>query len=157
MTRILGIDPGYERLGVAVIDKKGGEDTILYSNCLRTSAKQDIYKRFADIGAKLETIMDKFKPEVLAIENLFVSKNRKTAMRVSEVRGIILYEAVKRGLSIHEYSPMEVKMSVTGSGSSDKSMIAKMVKLLVKVPSRKTLDDEYDAIAVALTCSAAVR
>ena len=156
--KILGIDPGYDRLGIAVIEKSAvAKEAVLYSSCLQTSAKDDIYSRFKKIGKTVSEIFDRYSPDVLAIENLFITKNQKTAMRVSEVRGIIIYEAVKRDIPVHEYSPMQVKTSVTGDGTSDKSRVIKMVGLLVKLPKKKIIDDEYDAIAVALTCSARIK
>lgn len=152
---IIGIDPGYDRLGIAVIEKKHtGKEVVLYSDCFQTSAKQDIYSRFLAIGEEVERIFDTFKPQALSIENLFISKNQKTAMRVSEVRGIIIYEAKKRNIPVSEYTPMEIKMAVTGDGTSDKERMIKMVSLLVKMPTKKIIDDEYDAIAAALTHSA---
>lgn len=164
---ILGIDPGYDRLGIAVIDKpprvKGAKtkETLLYSECFQTSPKDTIYMRLGQIGVEIARVIDTYKPDCVAIENLYITKNQKTAMRVAEARGIILYEAQKRGLAITEYTPMEIKLAVTGDGSSDKRMIAKMLGLLIKMPpekmSSKTLDDECDAIAVALAHSAIIR
>ncbi|MEI6396566.1 MAG: crossover junction endodeoxyribonuclease RuvC [Candidatus Taylorbacteria bacterium] len=150
--RILGIDPGYERLGIAVIEK----NTVLYSDCFRTSAKDDIHKRLGEIGVEISKIIEKFQPDALAIETLFISTNQKTGMRVAEARGIIMYEAIKRGVLIYEYSPMQIKTAVTSDGSSDKSRMIKMVNLLVSLPKKKMLDDEYDAIAVALTHAAII-
>ena len=155
---ILGIDPGYDRLGVAIIDKQAKrQEAVIYSDCLRTSSRDGIYARFAHIGKEICRVMDKFKPDVLSIENLFITKNQKTAMRVAEVRGIIIYESIRRGMPIYEYSPMEIKTAITGDGSSDKSRMLKMIGLLVDLPQKKAVDDEYDAIAVALTCSARLK
>lgn len=153
--RILGIDPGYDRLGIAVIDKlPRGKEALIYSACFQTSAKDAIYARLAAIGAEIVRILDEHSPDALAIENLFITKNQKTAMRVSEARGIIIYEAARRGIPVHEYSPVEIKSAVTGDGTSDKERMIKMTRLLLKLPDKKTVDDEYDAIAVALTLSA---
>jgi len=153
--RILGIDPGYDRLGIAVIEKPlRGKEVVLYSDCFQTSPKETIYARFSKIGAEIARIIETFEPDALALETLFISKNQKTAMRVSEARGIIIYEAAKNGLVVYEYGPMEIKTAITSDGSSDKERIIKMVKLLVKLPEKQTYDDEYDAIAVALTHSA---
>lgn len=153
--RILGIDPGYDRLGIAVIEKPTkGKETVLYSSCLQTSSKEDIYSRFKKVGMEVDRVFNEYKPDVLAIENLFITKNQKTAMRVSEIRGIIMHEAIKRDIPIFEYTPMEIKVAVTGDGSSDKSRIIKMVDLLVAMTKKKRVDDEYDAIAVALTHAA---
>jgi len=154
--KILGIDPGYERLGIAVIEKTGRE-AVLYSECFRTSAKDNIHKRLGEIGAEISRVIEKFQPDALAIETLFISTNQKTGMRVSEARGIILYEAIRRDMPVFEYSPMQIKTAITSDGSSDKSHIIKMVGLLVSLPPKKMLDDEYDAIAVALTHSAISR
>jgi len=154
-TKIIGIDPGYDRVGVAVIEKTSiGKEKVIYSDCIQTSTKDTIYERFLTIGTEISNILDEFKPTALAIETLFITKNQKTAMRVSEARGIIVYQAISRKIAVFEYSPMQVKMSVTGDGTSDKGRIQKMVRLLVDIPKKQTKDDEYDAIAVALTHSA---
>lgn len=106
------------------------------------------------IGQEIRRIIEEFKPDHLAVENLFIANNQKTAMRVSEARGIIIYEATSHGIPVHEYTPMEIKSSVTGDGTSDKARIMKMVELLITMPKKKAIDDEYDAVAVALTHSA---
>lgn len=163
--RIIGIDPGYDRLGIAVIEKpaKGqrGKERLLYSACFQTSPKDDIYARLLQIGQEIGRVMDGFRPDALSIENLFITKNQKTAMRVAEARGIILYEAGRRSIPVSEYTPVQIKAAVTGDGRSDKLMVAKMIGLLIDMPAdraKKTrLDDEYDAIAAALAYSAMVR
>lgn len=160
-TRIMGIDPGYDRLGVAIIERRpertAGKrsDVVIYSACIETSSSDRIYERLEQIGRETSLLMDEYEPTDLAIETLFITKNQKTAMRVAEARGIILYEATKRGIPIHEYGPMEIKSAVAGDGSADKARMTKMVSLLVDVPEkRRVLDDEYDAIAVALARTA---
>lgn len=156
--RIIGIDPGYDRLGIAVIEKPAkGEELVLYSECFQTSPKDTIYERFGKIAVEVGRVIEAFKPDVLAIETLFITKNQKTAMRVAEARGVILSEAIKHNLKIHEYTPMQIKVAVTSDGRSDKERIIKMVKILVSLPNKKIIDDEYDAIAVALTHSACAR
>jgi len=158
--KILGIDPGYDRLGIAIIEKTlKKKDLVIFSECLTTSSKDSIYNRFKYIGGEVTKILEEYKPDALAIETLFVTKNQKTAMRVSEVRGIIIYQALKLNIPVFEYAPMEIKMAITSDGSSDKSRIMKMLPLLVDLSkiSKKALDDEYDAIAVALTHSAQTR
>ncbi|MCX6719089.1 MAG: crossover junction endodeoxyribonuclease RuvC, partial [Candidatus Taylorbacteria bacterium] len=142
LTRILGIDPGYGRLGIAIIDKNFKEkETVVYSDCFETSKTENIHNRFLQVGNEIEKIISKFKPDILAIETLFITKNQKTAMHVAESRGIIIYEAMKHGLEIYEFSPMEIKTSITGDGSSDKSHIIKMVHLLVEIPKNNARDD----------------
>ena len=153
--KILGIDPGYDRLGIAVVEKNSKEkEKVVFSRCLETSPRDSIYSRFRQIGAEISCILEKYDPDVMAIENLFITKNQKTAMRVSEVRGIIIYEAVRCGILVFEYSPMQIKTAITGDGTSDKRRMIKMLGLLVKISSKRALDDEYDAVAVALTYSA---
>ena len=158
--KIIGIDPGYDRLGVAIIEKPiKGKEAVLFSDCITTSPKDSIYDRFKKIGDEIAHILENHKPDALAIETLFITKNQKTVMRVSEVRGIIIYLTLKAGIPVFEYGPMEIKMAITSDGSSDKSRNMKMIPLLVDLSkiSKKALDDEYDAIAVALTHSAHAR
>ncbi len=147
---ILGIDPGYDRVGIAVIENR----SLLYSECLLTSQKDDFYTRLKNIGLRIREIIEQYSPQILAIESLFITKNHKTAMKVAEARGVISYEARIAGMNIYEFSPPQIKVAVTGHGSSDKSQIIKMIPLLIKMKHKKALDDEYDAIAVAITCQA---
>ncbi len=156
--KILGIDPGYDRLGLAIVEKHNkGKETVIYSTCLQTSSKDPMSKRLVEIGQEVARVIEEYGPEVLAIETLFITKNQKTAMRVAEARGIVMYEAFKKHLPAFEYSPMHIKSAITGDGSSDKDRMIKMLHMLVKIPNKKSLDDEYDAIAVALTHSARSR
>lgn len=158
--RILGIDPGYDRLGIAVIDydTKTKKNVLLYSECFETNRKSDMLFRLRDIGEKVHAVIETFEPKALSIETLFLVKNQKTAMRVSEARGIIIYEAIKNNMEVREFSPVNIKMAVTGDGRADKTMIMKMIPLLVKTAKKDVmLDDEYDAIAVALTYSATIQ
>lgn len=147
---ILGIDPGYDRLGIAVIEGKN----LLHSECFITSNKDEFPIRLREIGLKIRNIISEFNPDILAIESLFITKNQKTAMKVAETRGVITYEASLKDIPIFEFSPPQIKVAVTGHGGSDKNQIIKMIPLLIKMKSKKALDDEYDAIAVALTCEA---
>ena len=153
--KIIGIDPGFERLGVAVVEKnKGQKECVLFSECFKTKATLPFAERLLLIGKKINDIIEKYNPEALAIETLFLTTNQKTVMRVAETRGVILYEASRAGLKIFELSPPTIKVAVTGYGRADKSEVMKMVKLLVEINKNKTSDDELDAIAIALTCMA---
>lgn len=153
--RILGIDPGYDRVGIAVIEKLPKQkEVLLYSECLQTSSKDDFYTRLGQVGVKIAETIEKYSPDSLAIETLFITKNQKTAMRVSEARGVIMYEAIRKNITVFEYNPLQIKIAVTGHGGSDKAQVMKMIPLLVKMNPKKTQDDEYDAVAVALTCLA---
>ena len=148
--RIIGIDPGYDRVGIAIIEK----NKLLHSECLQTSAKDSFYTRLGQVGKRVGELIAEYSPDAMAIEELFITKNQKTAMRVSEARGVIIYQAVENDIPIFEYTPPQIKIAVTGNGGSDKTSVMKMIPLLIKLPTKKAQDDEYDAIAVALTCQA---
>jgi crossover junction endodeoxyribonuclease RuvC len=153
--KILAIDPGYERLGIAVLEKTSKtKESLVYSECFRTLASAPFTERLVLIGNKIQQIIDEYSPTALSIENLFLNKNQKTVMRISEVRGAILYLAQKSGLEIRELTPLQIKLAVTGSGRSGKTEMIKMVKMILKSPqtdfSKKFLDDEFDAIAIGL-------
>lgn len=157
--KILGIDPGFERLGVAVLEKRRGEqkEKVIFSECFKTSQKLRFEERLVMLGAEVRRVIKKYHPEMLAIETLFMSVNQKTAMRVAEARGVVIYEAATKGLKIFETSPLEIKMAVTGAGSADKKQVIKMVKMLVAMKENSTSDDELDAIAIALTAFARIK
>ena len=155
--RIIAIDPGYGRVGIAILEKSSGKEVLLFSECHETDRKSDQPTRLADIQKHLREIISEYKPEALAIESLFFSKNQKTAMLVAEARGVIPSEAAGCGLAVFEYKPVEVKVAVTGYGRSDKTHIKEMVKKLLRVEKEIKLDDEYDAIAVGLTHLAVYR
>jgi crossover junction endodeoxyribonuclease RuvC len=157
--KILGIDPGFERLGVAVLEKNKSDkkEKVLFSECFKTSAKLDFSERLFLIGKEIKKVIKKFKPEVLAIETLFFTTNQKTVMRVAEVRGVVIYEASFAGLKIFEASPPQIKIATTGYGKANKEQVMKMVKVLVEIDNTKKSDDELDAIAIALTAFAHIR
>lgn len=156
--RIISIDPGYERLGVAIIDKQRGQkEALIFSDCLRTDAKELFEDRLAALGLKIEGLLEEYKPEALSIENLFISNNQKTAMRVAEVRGMLIYLCRKNKLSIKEFTPLQIKLAVTGDGKSSKDQMIKMVKMLIKINKIKAVDDEYDAVAIGLAYFAYTR
>jgi len=151
---ILGIDPGYERLGVAILEKKKGKEDLLFSDCIRTSAKNPFNERLFYIGEELKKIIKKWKPDIVAVEKLFFTTNQKTAMQVSEVRGLIIYLAILHKSELREFTPLEIKTAVVGYGKAEKRQVEHMVKTILKLKEKKRDDDEIDAIACALTCSA---
>ncbi len=148
--RILSIDPGYERLGVAILEKNKGKEVLMFSECFKTSKELPFEDRLLLIGERVEEIIKHFSPVALSIENLFISNNQKTAMRVAEVRGLIIYLSKKYGLLIKELTPLQIKLAVTGDGKSTKDQMMKMVNLLVPGINKKSQDDEFDAIAIGL-------
>jgi len=151
--KIISIDPGYERVGIAVLEKTNSKEAVIYSDCFKTKSELSLNERVSLIGKEIERIINEFKPEALAIEKLFFTTNQKTAMGVSEARGVIINEAQKMGLKIFEYTPLQVKIAVTGYGKSDKKAVMTMVKKLIQKPDLVS-DDETDAIAIGLTCFA---
>lgn len=151
---ILGIDPGYGRVGIAIVSKEGGKETLIYSECFETEKKTLHEKRLAQISRHLHEIFHKWKPEKIAVETLLFSKNVKTALKVAEARGIILSEAAKLSIPIFEFNPNTIKLAITGYGKSDKKQIKVMIEKIAKPKNKIKHDDEYDAIAVALTCAA---
>lgn len=165
--KILGIDPGFERLGIAILEKTslkkksasaqgygGTREQVIFSECFKTSAKLDFSERLVLIGEEIKKIIKKYKPEILAIETLFLTTNQKTVMHVAEARGVVIYECTQAGMKIFEASPPQIKMAITGYGRANKEQIMKMVKILVDIDNTKKSDDELDAIAIALTASA---
>ena len=157
---ILSIDPGYERVGIAILEKtsngSGGEE-LIYSDCFKTSKELSFIERLELVGQEVERVIEKYKPEGFAIEKLFFNTNQKTATNVSEVRGALIYIALKNKLKVFEYTPLQIKVAVAGDGHGDKQQVVAMVKNLIKIEKEIKYDDEYDAIAVGLTCSASQR
>lgn len=156
--RILSIDPGYDRVGIAIIDKhQQGRETLVYSSCIRTNAKETFVERLAQIGTEVEQYILEYAPVFFAIENLFLATNQKTAMRVAEARGALLYIAHRHALCIYEYTPLQIKAAITGDGKSPKNRLISMLPRLIDIHHPIVFDDEWDAIAIGLTCSAHTR
>ncbi len=148
--KVLAIDPGYGRCGVAVVEKRGGAEMLLYSGCIETSSKDAFAERLAAVTAECMRLVEKFEPDSIAIEKLYFSNNQKTAMRVAEVRGALIAAAAGRDIPLFEYGPGEVKSATAGSGRADKRAVAQMLRLLVKIDKHIAHDDEYDAIAIGI-------
>jgi len=155
--KILAIDPGFERIGIAILEKKLGKEELVYSECFKTSVALSFSLRLRAIGEKIKKTIENFNPQELAIETLIFNTNQKTVMKVSEARGVILYEASLQNIKIFEYTPLQVKIAVTGYGRATKNQVTSLVKKLIVIPDKKRLDDEYDAIAIGLTHMATVR
>lgn len=152
--RIIALDPGYDRLGVAVMERENGKDILLFSTCIVTDKTTALDARIFTAGTELTKIIEAHSPQVLALETLFFNKNVKTAIGVAEMRGVCLYIAHSFGCAIKEYSPQQIKVAVTGYGNSDKTAVTAMVQRLVTNVPQTALDDEYDAIATGITCLA---
>ena len=152
--KVLAVDPGYDRMGVAVLEKTTAQETLLYSSCIETDPKANLDDRLLVIGDEFQTLLTTYQPDVVGIETLFFNKNVKTAIGVAQARGVVMYLAKAAGVSVCEYGPQEIKIAVTGYGKSDKGAVIDMVKRLVRNVPEKALDDEYDAIATGITCLA---
>lgn len=150
---VLAIDPGFDRVGVAVLSQQKNENVLLFSECIRTSPKESRGQRLLFIGSRVRKIIKKWRPKNLAIETLFFNTNTTSAIGVAEARGIVIYEASLAGLAIHEYGPQSIKIAITGYGRADKIQMETMVKRLINLPPKtsKRLDDEVDAIALGIT------
>lgn len=149
---ILGIDPGYDRLGVALVEKNSlGKETLIFSDCFVSNRDNPLSQRLLELGNRLEYLIKEYSPQEIATEKLFFSVNQKTALQVAEARGLISYLSAKNNLPIYEYSPADIKMTVCGFGNANKKQIAEMVPRLIKIDKIIQFDDEYDAIAIALT------
>ena len=149
--RVLAIDPGYGRCGVAVIEKNNGMEKYIYSDCIETGTKTPFDERLSFVASECERLIQKHRPDALAMERLFFTSNQKTAMHVAEVRGAILHVAAQGGLPTFEYTPGQIKSATTGSGRADKKQITQMIHMLLTIEKPIKRDDEYDAIAVGIT------
>lgn len=147
--RVLGIDPGYDRLGLAVLEGDPSKPQHIWSECV-TPAKGRAEARLAAVYAAVSSAILQYHPDKVSLETLFFNTNKKTAIAVAESRGAILAAAGAHQVPISEYSPGQVKLAVTGHGAADKVAIARMIPHLVALPPKKRLDDELDAIAVAI-------
>lgn len=156
--RVIAIDPGYDRLGIAIMEKgQNGKDIILHSECAQTSSKDIFHGRVWEIGARVRSLIAQYHPEYMAIETLFFSKNTKTALQVSESRGVVIFQAIDAGIPVVEYTPNQIKLAVTGYGSAIKKDVHFMVQRLVDLGDEKKIDDEIDAIATGITFFATYR
>jgi len=155
--KVLGIDPGYGRCGLAVVEKNGGKEILLYSDCIETSAQTEFGERLMQVADECARLLREYAPDSVAMEKLYFQKNQKTAMHVAEVRGALLNVAASAGVPVFEYTPGEVKSAAAGHGGADKTAVAKMLHAIMKIDKVVKHDDEYDAIAVAVTHLARVR
>ena len=153
--RILSIDPGFERVGIAIIEKTFlQKDILVFSECFKTSPKIPFPERLKNVGQEMEDIIRKYEPNFFAIEKLYFTSNQKTVMGVAEARGVMLYIAAKNDLPVYEYTPPQIKVAVTGYGKASKENVMSMVPKLIDIPVKINSDDELDAIAIGLTCLA---
>ena len=149
--RILGVDPGFGRVGFGVIEKSGSDWIHVAHGCIETSSKNTLSSRLIEVHEKLISIIKKYRPDHAALEELFFAKNAKTAMQVGQARGVLLLTLLQAKLPVDEYTPLEVKQAVTGYGRAEKRQLQKMIALILHLPKKPIQDDAADALAIALT------
>lgn len=148
---ILGIDPGIGRTGWGVIRIQNSEFRVQNYGCIETEANGQIEKRLQKVFEHIEALISEYKPDALAIEELFFNTNAKTALIVGQARGVVLLAAAQQRLPVSVYTPLQVKMALTGYGRAEKDQIGIMVKTLLKLEKIPKPDDTADALAIALT------
>lgn len=147
---IIGIDPGYAIVGIGVIEYIGNKFRTLEYNAITTPAGMPTVERLKKIYQEMDMYLEKYKPDAVAIEELFFNSNQKTAINVAQARGVLLVAVANRNVPICEYTPLQVKQSVTGYGRADKKQIQQMVKMMLGLNAIPKPDDAADALAIAI-------
>ena len=147
---ILGIDPGTARIGIGIIKKTKKGPEYIYHTCIETDKILDNSARLSIINKEVKKIIKKFEPKRVAVEELFFFKNAKTAIAVGQARGVILLTVHQASLPLFEFTPLQIKQSVTGYGKADKKQVQTMVKTILNMPEIPKPDDAADALAAAL-------
>ncbi|HUS26009.1 MAG TPA: crossover junction endodeoxyribonuclease RuvC [Nevskiaceae bacterium] len=155
--RILGIDPGTGILGFGIIEMRSDKPQLVDAGVIRTPIKEDDAVRLQTIFEELTDIIVQSKPTIMSVEKLFFAKNVTTAMTVAQARGVVLLCGQQAGLTIFEYTPMQIKQAITGYGKADKKQMQEMVRVLLKLQTVPQPDDAADALAAALTHAAQAR
>lgn len=149
--RILGIDPGTGITGFGIVDAKSGRQSLVDAGVIRTPANSPMPDRLLTIFENINEIIAEFKPQIMSIEKLFFAQNVTTAMSVSQARGVVILAAGQAGMQIFEYTPLQIKQTITGYGKADKSQMQEMVRVLMNLKEIPKPDDCADAIAAAIT------
>ena len=147
---ILGIDPGFGRIGWGVIIQENSDWVVVNYGCIETSMKEQFVDRLAELHKEIVKVIKKYKPTRMAVEDLFFFKNLKTAIKVGQARGVILLAGVENKLKIDEFTPLQVKQAITGYGRAEKKQMQKMVQTILQLKQPIKSDDAADALAVAL-------
>ena len=148
--RVLGIDPGYAICGYGVLDEGGGKMLPVTFGAVTTRAHTCFEDRLVEVYNDITQLLATYKPDAMAIETLFFNSNQKTAVAVAEARGVILLAAKQAAVPIFEYSPLQVKQSITGFGKATKNQVQEMMRRLLKLRDIPKPDDAADALAIAL-------
>jgi crossover junction endodeoxyribonuclease RuvC len=148
--RILGIDPGVAITGFSIIEENSSVFSCIASGCIRTKSDMHAEQRLEIIYDKIIELITLYKPQAVSIEKIFFSKNVRSAFQVGEARGVVILAASKNNLELFQYTPLQVKQAVAGYGKAEKMQVQKMVQMLLSLDTIPTVDDEADAMAVAL-------
>lgn len=148
---VIGIDPGIAITGIAFVEDIKGNQTLVHSEAITTPSTMSTPLRLLKLHKSLNNLIKKFHPDVAALESLFFNTNAKTALIVGQARGVVQLALVQSNIPITEYTPLQVKMSLTGYGRAEKGQIQTMVKTVLALPKILTPDDVADAAAIAIT------
>ncbi|MDO5018256.1 MAG: crossover junction endodeoxyribonuclease RuvC [Lagierella massiliensis] len=148
--RVLGIDPGIAIVGYSVLDYDNNRLKLIEYGCITTSSKSSLPDRLKFIDEEMSQIISEFRPEDMAIEELFFNKNVKTAITVAQARGVEVLSGIKNGLRVYEYTPLQVKQGIVGYGRAEKIQVQEAVKNILRLDHIPKPDDAADAIAIAI-------
>ncbi len=154
---ILGIDPGTARIGVGLVEYKNKKMALKCCDCLTTNQADGTAARLDDLYQQLTKFIKKHRPDMVAVEDIFFFKNLKTAIKVSQARGVILLAAAKQNLPIREYTPLQIKQALTGYGRAEKNQVQQMVKVILNLKEPPEPDDAADALAAAICCAHSIK
>lgn len=147
---VLGIDPGLAITGYGLVQEQDGNLLLVDCGIITTPARVPVSKRLQQLHEGLQRVLDTYQPDAASVEELFFGSNAKTAMLVGQARGVILLTLSMRGVTIHEYTPMQIKQAIVGHGGAGKKQMQRMVKMLLDLPEIPTPDDAADAVAAAI-------
>ena len=150
---VLGIDPGTATTGYGVVEGQGDRYRAVAYGCVETAAEIPLPGRLLEIHRRVSELAQAYRPDVLAVEELFFNRNVRTALAVGQARGVVLLAAAQAGLPVAEYTPPEVKQAVVGYGGAEKRQVQEMVKLMLGLEDIPRPDDAADALAVAICCA----
>ncbi len=148
--RILGIDPGYAIVGVGVVEYEGNKFKVIDYGAITTNADEDMFDRLKKIYDEAEALIERLKPDMLAIEELFFNSNQKTAINVAQARGVLVLAAKNKNIPVFEYTPLQVKQAVVGYGRADKGQVQQMTKAILNLEKVPKPDDTADALALTI-------
>ncbi|MBW6441243.1 crossover junction endodeoxyribonuclease RuvC [Patescibacteria group bacterium] len=154
---ILGIDPGTATTGFGIIESQKNKLQAINYGCIETDKNLEMPERLNLIATELKNIIKKYKPQVMAVEELFFFKNNKTVITVAQARGVVLFIGKKQKLEVCEYTPLQVKQAVVGYGRAEKKQMQQMVKSILGLKEIPKPDDVADALAVAVCCESSIK